>query len=310
MESTSKRFPNCILSTVCIPWDEQYRFLEETFRRAVRQALSGTPHVYVFGTAGEGYAVTEPQFDQIVGAFADEMHRAGAEPMVGIIHLSLGTICERIRRCRDSGVRLFQVSLPSWGPLSEAELFRFFEAVCGGFPDCRFLHYNLPRTKRLVRASEYARLAAEHPNLVATKNSSDSFQFSQQLLQEAPALQHFLNETGYLYCRPQAECGLLASLVTSWPRVRQVFEAPLTGDLARIVQLQREILTYHRLLASLGDSVHIDGAYDKLFARVNDPEFPLRLLPPYSHASDEQFRRFEADLRRELPDWTPRKAAQ
>ena len=110
-----KRYPSGIMSTCCIPWDEEGRFAEAVFRRGVRTTLAcGTHHVYVFGTAGEGYAVTDRQFDQIVAAFADEMRQGKAEPMVGVIGLSLGTIMERIERCRESGVRRFQISLPSW----------------------------------------------------------------------------------------------------------------------------------------------------------------------------------------------------
>jgi dihydrodipicolinate synthase/N-acetylneuraminate lyase len=118
-----KRYPSAIMSTCCVPWDDRDRFAESIFRRGVRLALAGTPHLYIFGTAGEGYAVTDRQFDEIVTAFADEMRQGGAEPMVGVIHLSLGTILERIERCRAAGVRRFQISLPSWGALNERELF-------------------------------------------------------------------------------------------------------------------------------------------------------------------------------------------
>ena len=37
------------------------RFAEPIFRRGVQRALTGTQHLYVFGTAGEGYAVTDGQ---------------------------------------------------------------------------------------------------------------------------------------------------------------------------------------------------------------------------------------------------------
>src|SRR5207244_1351655 len=114
--STMKRFPSCILATCCVPWDERNQFAEPIFRRGVRSMLTaGTKHLYVFGTAGEGYAVTEQQFDRIVAAFSDEMRKGNAEPMVGVISLSLGTILDRIDRCRNRGVRHFQISLPSWG---------------------------------------------------------------------------------------------------------------------------------------------------------------------------------------------------
>src|ERR1043166_2716629 len=65
-----KRYPVCILATACIPWNEDFTFAEDLFRREVRQLLKGlTRHVYIFGTAGEGYAGTERQFDEICRAF-------------------------------------------------------------------------------------------------------------------------------------------------------------------------------------------------------------------------------------------------
>src|SRR5687768_10244596 len=110
-----KRYPCALMATCCVPWDENGNFMEEVFRRQVASMLKGTPHLYIFGTAGEGYAVTDRQFDQIVRVFHDAMKAGGAEPMVGIIHLSLPVIMERIARARDLGVRRFQLSLPSWG---------------------------------------------------------------------------------------------------------------------------------------------------------------------------------------------------
>ncbi len=123
-ETSMKRYPRCIMATCCIPWDKQHQFAEAIFRRGVRGMLEhGTKHLYVFGTAGEGYAVTESQFDHIVAAFADEMRQGRAEPMVGVINLSLATMQERIERSRKLGVKHFQISLPSWAALSEVELF-------------------------------------------------------------------------------------------------------------------------------------------------------------------------------------------
>jgi len=76
--------------------------------------------MYVFGTAGEGHAVSEPQFDRIVRVFADEVAalakslKRELHPMVGVISLSTTTIQERIRLARDLGITDFQISLPSW----------------------------------------------------------------------------------------------------------------------------------------------------------------------------------------------------
>mgnify|MGYP002622780664 CR=1 FL=1 len=301
-----KRYPQCIMATCCVPWDEQGGFMEVVFRRGVRNAIrDGTPHLYIFGTAGEGYAVTDHQFFEIVTAFADEMRQNDAEPMVGVIHLSLGTILERISRCHEMGIRDYQISLPSWGALSERELYSFFGEVCGRFPDCRFLHYNLPRTKRIVTPEEYGRLSAEHPNLVATKNSNDSFSTTARLLELAPELQHFLGETGFAYASQFAECGLLASLVTGWRELQRLLDAGRNRDLAVLAEIAGDVRVYFDQLRFLMDPPLIDGAYDKMFARIQDPEFPLRLLPPYESVSEEQFQQFESSLRERVPHWMP-----
>ena len=304
-----KRYPSGIMSTCCIPWDSEGRFAEKVFRHGVHTTLEiGTKHVYVFGTAGEGYAVTERQFDQIVAAFADEMRQGQAEPMVGVINLSLGTILERIERARDMGVKHYQISLPSWGALSEIELFTFFEKVCGKFSDCQFIHDNLPRTKRLVTGKEYRRLADANPNLVATKNCGDSLSHIHSLVTDAPQLQHFLSESGYVYGSLFGECGILASFIMNWPKLKALLEAGKRHDVATMTSVQREIeIVTNTLFEAVPDN-RIDGAYDKMFEKMYDPEYSLRMLPPYVGPSDEEYRTFVRLLRERLPEWVPKQA--
>src|ERR1039457_2027793 len=171
----AKRYPACILATCCIPWNEDGSFAADPFRRLVRTLLAElTQDLYLFGTAGEGYAVSETQFDQITRVFRQETTQPGVRAMVGMISLSLTTILERIERARQMGFRHFQISFPSWGALTDDEVAMFFRETCGRFPDCNFLHYNLPRARRVLTPGEYVMLANQHPNLVATKHGGDS----------------------------------------------------------------------------------------------------------------------------------------
>lgn len=301
-----KRFPSGIMATACIPWDAEGEFAEAIFRRGLRGMLQrGAKHLYVFGTAGEGYAVNDRQFERIVTVFVEEMRNGDADPMVGVIDLSLATIQDRIARSRDQGVRLFQISLPSWGALSEAETRDFFERVCGRFEDCRFLHYNLPRAKRLITGKEYGRLADAYPNLVATKNCGDSLSHLRSLIDDAPQLQHFLSEAGYVYGSLFGECGILASFIMNWPRLVELWEAGRKRDTATLAAIQREVNVVIQTLFEAVPDNRIDGAYDKLFEKMYDAEFPLRLLPPYQGSSDVEFQRFVALLRARLPAWVP-----
>lgn len=304
------RFTPAIMCTAVEPWDERYELAEDLFRHQIREMVThGTKNVYIFGTAGEGFAVTEKQFDHVVRVFSETMRSVNAEPMVGVINLSLSVIIERIARSREMGVKQFQISLPSWGVLADAELFTFFREVCGRFPDCRFLHYNLMRTKRLVTGAEYARLAAEHQNLVATKNSTDSMGRVHELITLAPELTHFLSEDGYTYGSMIGTCGLLASLPPiCWPKCHAFFEAGQKRDFHKLLSMQHEITQItHGLMESMGHAPHIDGAYDKMLWKLTDRRFPLRLLPPYQGATDAEFNKFATFMKDKFPEWTNNK---
>jgi dihydrodipicolinate synthase/N-acetylneuraminate lyase len=234
------------------------------------------------------------------------MQASGAEAMVGVISQSLSTMLERIDFCRNLGVRKFQISLPSWGALTDAEVATFFREVCGRFPDCQFLHYNLMRTKRLITPQQYAQLAAAHPNLAATKNSTDSIDRIQSLMEHAPQLTHFLTETGYLIGSQLGECGLLASIATNHAACQAYFEAGQKKDLPKLLEWHGEITRLiSALISAAGPDCHIDSAFDKMLWKLTDERFPLRLLPPYQGASDEGFRQFADAVRTQTPRWLP-----
>lgn len=286
--------PPSILATAVVPWNDRFEFEEERFRRQVHiLARELTRDLYVFGTAGEGYAVTEAQFDQIIRAFWESSREAGVNPMVGLISLSLPTIVARIERARALGFRLFQLSLPSWGALNDREVDRFFAETCGRFPDCQFHHYNLMRTKRLLTSVEYRRLAAAHPNFVAVKNSTTDPVVIADLMTLTPRLRFYITEFGYATARRTHDVGLLISLASINPERAKRFVAGT--DAQRVADLE-ELRLVIAGLKSPDERYHIDGAFDKMLYRVTDPSFPLRLLPPYAHATEVDFARFLAAI--------------
>lgn len=304
---SSIRFPRCILGACCIPWDHDERLNEQVFRRHVRTLLrQGTRHLYIFGTAGEGYAVSAGEFDYIVSCFVEEMRAHGAEPMVGIVDLSLATMRERIERTAVKGVRQFQISLPSWGALSNQEIDRFFTAICDSFPECKFLHYNTARANRQLTAVEYGRLAERHSNLVATKVTTSSTLELAALTHHAPTLRHFVTEPGFAYASLFGAVGLLISYAsTNWNAARAYFEAACAGRVDELLSYQSQldaVLTSLQELAA-AEGFHMDGAFDKLFAKLHQPEFPLTLRSPYVGASDATFDRLRSYLRERHPAW-------
>lgn len=304
-----KRYPACILATACLPWRDEYSFAEDIFRRQVRLLRERlTPYIYIFGTAAEGHAVSERQFDAICRVFREETSDPDVHGMVGLISLSLTTVIERIERARDMGFKEFQISLPSWGTLKDDEVALFFRETCGRFPDCRFLHYNLLRTGRLITPREYGRLAAEYSNLVATKNSTDQMIRIRELLTLAPQIRHFITEIGYAYACQVGECGLLISISSvNLEMGKAYFEAGQRRDTQTLLDMQGELMALGADMHALVDErMHMDGGFDKLYCKMHNPEFPLRLLPPYRSSDDGEFQQFREMIRRKYPRWMAR----
>jgi dihydrodipicolinate synthase/N-acetylneuraminate lyase len=301
------RYPQTVLVSCEIPWDERQNLLEDVFRAEVRMVLAqGFNYLYVFGTAGEGYAVDSARFRQIVGIFAEETLRDGIHPQVGVIGLSTANIVERVAVAYATGFRTFQISLPSWGPLNDAELLTFFTDVCGAFPDAQFLHYNLPRAKRVLNGADYRRLVEAVPNLVATKNTGGGAQRAADLMRRAPELQHFFGEDNFMAGCQFGECSLLASFGPMVPRKTwEYFEAGRTGQVETLVRLHHGFLELlDDLFGTLLPQERIDGAYDKLIVRLAGLEqMPLRMLSPYQGFGEEEFQFCKRILDQKYADW-------
>lgn len=301
------RFPQGILVSCEVPWDERDQLLVDVFRTEVRRALAaGLRNVYVFGTAGEGYAVDTARFRDVVQVFREETARPDVLAQVGVIAFSTVQYIERLAIAYDAGFRIFQLSLPSWAPLNDAELVRFFRDVCGAFPDSRFLHYNLARSKRILSAADYRTLIDAVPNLVATKNTKPTPRETAALLRHAGELQHFFAEEQFAIGCLSGECSLLSSSGKLFPRRAQEF-----FELGRTRQFDRLFPMLHEYLAGIDEFLLeptaglglIDGAYDKAMVRLSGLDFPLRLLSPYNAMPEAIYERCREILHARYADW-------
>lgn len=300
-----KRYPSTILATVCLPWKEDYTLDEMVFRNEIQGLIKrGINHIYVFGTAGEGYALTDAQFIDVVDVFTDEMSGDDLYPMVGLISLSFSSMLERLKIAYDFGVRDYQFALPSWGALSDEELTSFVHKLCDPYPDCRFLNYNIGRQKRILSVAEFKKLAQEIPNLAGTKFPTTDIRTIIDMADEDCPLQFFLTEQGFGYASLIGEFGFLISVAsTNIKRAWEYFNAAKDKDYEKVFAMQQEL---RHMTASLMEAVgppKIDGAYDKLFCKILDEEFPLRLLPPYIGNDEKCFNTYFNFLKEKFPQW-------
>jgi dihydrodipicolinate synthase/N-acetylneuraminate lyase len=299
------RYHQAVLVSCEVPWDEEERLIETVFRQEVRHTLAEFNNLYIFGTAGEGYAVDTPTFQRLVEIFYEETRGENVFPQVGVIGLSTATVRERIAFAYKVGFRTFQISLPSWGALNDKEMLRFFVDVCGAFPDAGFLHYNLLRAKRLLTAEDYRRVADAVPNLVATKNTGLNFLALAELMRRTPEIQHFLSESMFPTGCLHGTCSLLSSFGPMLPKAaKQLFEYGRTGDIAALFRFQKDYLEMaEQVIAPMRRYPLMDGAYDKVIMKLGGVDIPLRLLSPYESFSEEVFEECRAILRSRFPHW-------
>jgi dihydrodipicolinate synthase/N-acetylneuraminate lyase len=300
------RYPQAILVSCEIPWNENENLLEDVFRAEVRKILAhGFSNLYIFGTAGEGYAVDRTRFERIVTIFREETIDPQVQPQVGVIGLSTANILERLRFAYQQGVRVFQISLPCWGALNDNELLKFFRDVCGAFPDAKFLHYNLARTKRVLIPVDYRRIADVVPNLVATKNTGTTVGSTAELLRRTPEIQHFFGETMFPIGCLHGECSLLSSFAPMVPsKTKEFFEYGRTGQIEKLFRMQRDYLSMaDDILAPMRRRELMDGAYDKVLVRLGGIPMPLRLLSPYESFPEEVFEECARILHEKYPEW-------
>jgi dihydrodipicolinate synthase/N-acetylneuraminate lyase len=301
------RYPSTVMVSVVCPWDDDERLDEAAFRHEIRHAVdAGFRHIYVFGTAGEGYAVDSARFRAVIEVFGDELAGTDATPMVGVIGLSTANVVERLAVAHDLGFREFQVSLPSWSALTDAEVVDYLVAVCGTFPDARFMHYNTARAGRIVNGALYREIVARVPNLVATKTMTSELGVVASVVRDAPELMHFLTESTIAYGSLFGEVALLGTYGALAPkRSWAVWEAARDGRHAEAAEIGS---WFERLNAEVFGPLmvdrRVDGAYDKLIEKLSPGQegFPLRMLSPYRTIGEEEAAAARRVLQERFPD--------
>jgi hypothetical protein len=102
------------------------------------------------------------------------------------------------------------------------------------------------------------------------------------------------------------EVGLLASYAELAPAMTwRLFEAGRTRAVAELFELHQQ---FHVMSTELWGAVpagpHMDGAFDKMLVKLRmSPDFPLRLLSPYTGFTDDDYRTFRRLLEERYPEF-------
>jgi len=147
---------------------------EECFQRlAERQIKGGVKLLVPCGTTGESATMTEAERLNVIRLAVEVAHRREAKVIAGTGSNSTAATIEFTRRARELGADAALVVAPYYNKPTQAGLYAHFSEVAKSVTDFPIMLYNVPgRTASNISAETTLRLAADHPNIVATKEAS------------------------------------------------------------------------------------------------------------------------------------------
>ncbi len=146
--------------------------------------------------------------------------------------------------------------------------------------------------------------AGEFPNFVGVKYTGRELAQILKLVRADTPLQFYLTDISFGYACIAGECGYLIAMGSiNFKRAWEYFHFCKQKKLYNINEYQNELCEINQYIHKITDVPKIDGAYDKMYMKLINNNFPLRLLPPYETNTDEVFEKLVDYLRKNYPQW-------
>ena len=269
-----------------------------------RYKAEGVDGVYTTGTDGEMHVLEFADFRRLVDAFAQAMHAAGLPAQVGCTWSHTAGVLERTRYARERGIDCIQVALPSWVPLGDEEILRFFADLQEGCSDVGFVHYNIGRAGRFLTGKEYRAIQAVAPNLLGSKHTGGDVPSLIEIVQATPDLHHFVVDQQIVPGGLFGAKGFYSFLVNLNPRfTRALWEDCERGDWVAAARRRLLVEAFFRDWRTRVPGLTASPSLAKLAARAGiGPEVPLRVRAPYRAATEDQVASLRDLLRTAYPE--------
>lgn len=245
----STRLPYGVICPLATPLDDGERLDEAALRRLLDHILPDIDGVLALGSSAE-YVLLRPEVAERVVHVVTE-HVAGRVPVyVGVGDTGTVRALDNLRRLTLPGVECVVATSSYYYPLADqASLQRHFLTLAEA-ATVPLVLYNIPQNTACNLAPESVAKLAEHPNIVAMKDSwGDMFQFQEFLAVVPPGF-------AVLQGREQlaaaslwlGSAGLVSALANVAPRlVQAVQRAVADGARDRARAAQREVTRVARL---------------------------------------------------------------
>jgi dihydrodipicolinate synthase/N-acetylneuraminate lyase len=269
-----------------------------------RYQAAGVDGAYTTGTDGEMHVLEWEDFCRLVDAFAESVQTVGLPAQVGCSWSHTDGVLKRMRYARDRGIGCVQVALPSWVPLGDDEVRRFFAALQAGCPDVRLVHYNIARSGRFLGGKDYRAILEVAANLVGTKHTGGDVASLIEIAQATPELRHFVVDQQIVPGALFGAKGFYSFLVNLSPRFTvALWHDCRNGDWIEAARKRVVAEAFFRDWLGQDGLPTASPALTKIATRAGIfPEMPPAVRAPYRAGTEEQVSALRALLGERYPE--------
>lgn len=289
------------------PWSDAFTIDHGVVDELVaRYAAAGLHGAYTTGTDGEMHVLDLPEFAALAEAFGRSTSEAGLPAQMGCTWSHTEGVIERARIAREHGIDRIQVALPSWVPLSDGEVLRFFAALQEALPETAFIHYNIARAGRFLTGGDYRAILDAAPNLAGSKHTGGDVGSLIEIVEATPGLDHFVVDGQIVPGALFGAKGFYSFLANLAPRVAlDLWTRCETGDWTGAARLRERIDLLFRKWRPLRAEISGSPALGKIATRAGImPTMPLAVRPPYQSGEERHVTALRQLIDAEFPDFS------
>ncbi|MDY4761509.1 4-hydroxy-tetrahydrodipicolinate synthase [Streptococcus thoraltensis] len=242
-----------IIAPIITPMNEDESINLNEFRNQVDRLIDNGIHgIFVFGTNGESYILSEEEKLEVI--------KVAVEQADGRVPIYAGTglngTKETIRfslKVKELGVDALSIITPGFAAASQDELYEHFKAVAEAV-DLPIILYNIPsRTGNTIAPVTVGKLS-EIPNIVGVKDSSGNFDNILQYIEQSRNAEDFVvlsgNDSLILWTLLAGGSGAIAACSNVYPyTLSQIYEQFVEGNIEKSRQYQDSIRSFRNLFA-------------------------------------------------------------
>ena len=269
-------------------------------------AQAGLQGVYSNGTAGEFYAQTEEEFDEINGILAAECERLGLPFQIGVSHMSAQVSLARLRRAVSLRPAAVQVILPDWMAVTPEEAVSFLGRMAESAGPIGLVVYNPPGAKKVLEPEEWHWVLERVPQVVGIKVAGGDAAWYARMRPVLARIAVFVAGHTLATGVAHGAAGSYSNVACLNPRTAAQWYEVMHTDPERADAVEQRLRAFFRahIIPFITEQKYTNGAVDKLLAAIGGwAEIGTRLRWPYRSIPEDEARRLREIARDELPEW-------